>query len=800
MAGISLEREIFEISEKPDKCIGYPIGSQLDTFVRSQANEPNFILCASIVSAAATIYGRNVDYLLQEAYGIVENLSKDQEADKENTKIQKKSRVKKFSIKDKVNIFQISFEEKNINIQEKRDINKTLSMPSELSKMRKLKDFFAKNKQNNGKLAMPKSCQLLNDTGAVSSTFGSNLIYDYDESDVVGSRKDFASHCHIIDPFTGELLRDLCFNSDSIQNVQGNETHHMNQQAEFIPNCEALFSPIISSNEDDGTLQFNESNDCSLSVNISDIPDHSDNTDHSLIDQQSATRLLSPLSISLDEGIDVSDPQDLLLASPKLSIKILKISTSQEMIDNYLNIKKIMENSNSLLTRSFYQTYERILKSHSDFVLPLHIQSTVADSRLRNILMIPLQKLKHKCAFDLPAEEFMQYKKMKMSQHKSTVEEVRTKRMFKIIDCSKASEVIRECSVALDSPPCFGFSSDELTESPQTVHVITPLELLIKSNDDVLRARSRTSSETMCPHRISSDSFDSGIGSTTIGNDSINLTNTVTDFEDDLNQTKKTDSCYQSMASGMSGASREVEEFMNSGAERTRFEYEDEPSEPSENIDNLTPQKPATQIIEMQKLANNVARWREYLKPVLDQAENRNHFDIHHYGSMIIKKVETIAQTSREVSFKDIVEVGETPRYFLSMLQLINSGNLEIKKDSTGFLEPVLASDIKIKILSHVRHNEMVENIGAYLPGTMNKPLLSVSHKRKLPIDVRTSTPASKKQTMQPSCSSTPSQNNSTSVNVADDLFTSMTNSTFSQESGYSSFATQNSQSMEDSI
>lgn len=34
MAGISLEREIFEISEKADKCIGYPIGTQLDIFVR----------------------------------------------------------------------------------------------------------------------------------------------------------------------------------------------------------------------------------------------------------------------------------------------------------------------------------------------------------------------------------------------------------------------------------------------------------------------------------------------------------------------------------------------------------------------------------------------------------------------------------------------------------------------------------------------------------------------------------------------------------------------------------------------
>lgn len=68
---------------------------------------------------------------------------------------------------------------------------------------------------------------------------------------------------------------------------------------------------------------------------------------------------------------------------------------------------------------------------------------------------------------------------------------------------------------------------------------------------------------------------------------------------------------------------------------------------------------------------NQVARWRNYLKPVLDQAETRNHFDIHKYGSTIINKVETISQKSHDVSFEDIVEVGETPRYFLSMLQLV---------------------------------------------------------------------------------------------------------------------------------
>lgn len=568
-------------------------------YSRTQANEPNFSSCAVILIAATKIYSRNVDYLLQEAFQMSENLSKSQETEKDNSTIEKKSRVKKFQIKDKVSICMISFEIKTINVQEKQDINKTLTMPSKLSTKRKMKEFYLKNKQNNGKLAMPKSCQLLNDTAAMSSTFGTNIIYDYDQSDVVGSRKDFASHCHIIDPYTGELLQDLRFNnSEAIQNTQSISTHRSNQQTDFMSDIEAPFSPI----NEDCTLQNDEESNRSL-------PQINDYYNPDFTAQLTSPRLTSPLSINLDEGIDVSDSLDLLLTSPRLTVSVLKLTTSQEMIDNYLNTKKMMEcKSESLFINSFCEVRDRILESSSDFVLPLHIQSTVADSRLRNILMVPLQKLKHKCAFDLPANEFMVLKKMKLDQHKSTVEDVPSKRMFKTIDCSKAGEIIRECSVALDSPPCFGFSSDELQDSPQTVHETTPLQLLIKSEDDVLRARSRsrTPSGTICPHRESSDSFDSGIGSITLGNDSMNLTNTTTDFGEDLDRTRKTDSCYQSMVSGMSGVSRDVEQFMENGTDETHFDFDaDEP--PHENVDNLMFQKPASSIVEMQKMATNVS-------------------------------------------------------------------------------------------------------------------------------------------------------------------------------------------------
>lgn len=76
-----------------------------------------------------------------------------------------------------------------------------------------------------------------------------------------------------------------------------------------------------------------------------------------------------------------------------------------------------------------------------------------------------------------------------------------------------------------------------------------------------------------------------------------------------------------------------------------------------------------------------------------------------------------------------------------------------------------------MKLISRVRHNEIVENIGAYLPGG--------SLKRKLP-EMQTSTPATKKKTK---CKIS-SRNDS----LSSEFFNASSNSTF-QESGYCSFS-----------
>lgn len=104
---------------------------------------------------------------------------------------------------------------------------------------------------------------------------------------------------------------------------------------------------------------------------------------------------------------------------------------------------------------------------------------------------------------------------------------------------------------------------------------------------------------------------------------------------------------------------------------------------------------------------------------------------------------------------------------------------MEVQNVSTQNIEPAKLSDIKMKLLSRVRHNKIVENIGSYLPGAINQlqlPQNSGTQKRKKPIDMHTSTPATKKQILQI-------------------LPSSSHNDSLGDESGYCSF--DNSQSLQ---
>lgn len=64
-----------------------------------------------------------------------------------------------------------------------------------------------------------------------------------------------------------------------------------------------------------------------------------------------------------------------------------------------------------------------------------------------------------------------------------------------------------------------------------------------------------------------------------------------------------------------------------------------------------------------------VAKWKEFLKPILAESEKRSKIDMHEYGLMVINKIGNVNDSK---TFKEVVETGKTPAYFLTMLQLVN--------------------------------------------------------------------------------------------------------------------------------
>lgn len=77
------------------------------------------------------------------------------------------------------------------------------------------------------------------------------------------------------------------------------------------------------------------------------------------------------------------------------------------------------------------------------------------------------------------------------------------------------------------------------------------------------------------------------------------------------------------------------------------------------------------------ELTRKVQAWYEMIQPRLREAEFRQEFDIHLYGSRILEEFGSGAPVGSQCSFAKIVEhqpKNEVARYFLATLQLVSLG------------------------------------------------------------------------------------------------------------------------------
>lgn len=548
-------------------------------------DKTNFILSGVLIYAAAKIFGRKVDYLEQEIIGIAKNFeavatSDEKQPEKEAAK---KSRSKKFVIKDRVNIEKTTFDEKPINVLTKIDINKTLATPSKINRLQKMKEFFAKNKSRSGKLVIPKNLLFANEY--VGSNFGSSQIHDYDDNkEIVGSRKDFTCFSYFVNNCTGELQSDVDLSSN---NSTPSDDHFRVSNRENIEDISEPSTPKdrFQSPVDWTTRPCTPTNFCEPSADVE-------------------TKLTDWSHLNIDEGIEMDEVEranmllpvqptvhmiDIRVKSPSLFPPDLQVNESIDMDD---------------FDRSVLTVPLELTANVSDFDLPAKLKNDVNDMKIRNIFLIPLKKLKHKCIFDLPNGEFGELKKRKRDQHKSMGVDLslRQTRMFKPLDLSSDDH---RSSGDLEDPPFLGFTKAQQQEPMTSISSswsIKPLEKSSPTDIQIRKFSNDSGLESDCSaelsNNLSEDQTDFDASNSEDQHESFDVTHNTTEPDCNINISGG-DSCYQSLVSGDS-TKAELSSFFKDIESRNQTINESEEAE--ENCEESE-----ERVLQMQQSAINVS-------------------------------------------------------------------------------------------------------------------------------------------------------------------------------------------------
>lgn len=137
----------------------------------------------------------------------------------------------------------------------------------------------------------------------------------------------------------------------------------------------------------------------------------------------------------------------------------------------------------------------------------------------------------------------------------------------------------------------------------------------------------------------------------------------------------------------------------------------------------LNSEKYLQSVTEAKELIEKVNNWHRKLKPILALSEKRNHFDIHAYGTEIINsfgpEVAEEPSSPQLINFAQVMEQKQedfTARYFLSMLMLANTNNVEIVARNQDPSRLTQKEDIELRLLSRKRHHQEMESMGERIP------------------------------------------------------------------------------------
>jgi Condensin II complex subunit CAP-H2 or CNDH2, C-term len=181
-------------------------------------------------------------------------------------------------------------------------------------------------------------------------------------------------------------------------------------------------------------------------------------------------------------------------------------------------------------------------------------------------------------------------------------------------------------------------------------------------------------------------------------------------------------------------------------ADEPEPEERDEPlvkqlSERDAKLAKVAQDKYQQQVSDMNDLVRKVNQWHAHLKPILKQSEQRNHFDIHEYGSEIIDAFpaefteERLKYQRPSLTFENLMaNKGKdyTARFFLSTLQLVNANNIKLTAATRDPRKITPVSEIQLQLLSRVRHHQEMDNISDNLEKAVpQRPTKKAPAKRK---------------------------------------------------------------------
>ncbi|XP_033124599.1 condensin-2 complex subunit H2-like [Anneissia japonica] len=118
----------------------------------------------------------------------------------------------------------------------------------------------------------------------------------------------------------------------------------------------------------------------------------------------------------------------------------------------------------------------------------------------------------------------------------------------------------------------------------------------------------------------------------------------------------------------------------------------------------------AQRFAQLTELSKRVSEWEDKMAPLLIREEKFGFFDIHEYGTKVLKKLAE-AKDTKEVKFKEVVSDTrsyDVCRLFLSSLQLANSRNIDITCDMVDGLAVV--DSMRLTLLQQERHHEQLAN------------------------------------------------------------------------------------------